>query len=365
MMAGTLLRPEDYQAAYASPYADSLGIAIVGCGGVAVDAHLPAYTRYGYRVLAACDVVPDRARKAAERFGVPAWTDDLDAVLDDPAVHVIDLAVRPEERIGLIKRAAAAGKHVLAQKPLASTLGEALQAVEVCESSGVTLMVNQQARWAPPHRALRVLLDRGLLGHLYSVAHFYRDFQDFVGSWFVETPYATTLDHGIHYFDLSRYFTGRTPAAVKAAMTMTPGQAAITPMVHTVLCEYEPGDQLFATLHFNNIVRAKASHRYEWHLDGTRGSASATLTELRFTSAESPDDQQVIPLVGRWYVDAFAAAMGEMLDAVATGRTPATSGRDHCESLRVALAAIRAAETGETVTLSPSKDVKESPACPS
>jgi predicted dehydrogenase len=147
-------------------------------------------------------------------------------------------------------------------------------------------------------------------------------------------------------------------------MTMTPGQAAVTPMAYTALCEYEPGADLFTTLHFNNIVRAKASHRYEWHLDGTLGSASATLTEVCFTSASSPGERQAVALAGRWYVDAFAAAMAVMLDAVVTGRPPATSGRDNCESLRVALAAIQAAETCQTVRLS-TPDGEESAGCPS
>lgn len=348
-MPEPLLRPEDYQPAYTSAHAGELGIALVGCGNIAVEAHLPAYARYGCRVLAVCDVVPRKAREAAERFDIPRWTDELDTVLADPAVHVIDLTVQPHQRFEVIKRAAAAGKHVLTQKPLALTLDEARASVELCEEAGVILMVNQQARWAPPHRALRTLVDRGLLGHLYSVMHFYRDFQDFTGSWFVRLPYATTLEHGIHYFDLSRYFTGRMPVRVKAAMAMTPGQLAVTPMIHTVLCEYEPGAGLVTTLHFNNIVRASSSHRYEWHLDGTHGSASATLDELRFARADAPDVQHVVPIEGRWYIDAFAAAMAEMLDAVATGRQPVTSGRDHLESLRLAFAAIRSFESGDTV----------------
>jgi predicted dehydrogenase len=350
-MTSPLLTPEEYQPTYISRFADRFGIGIVGCGSVVRTAHLPAYARYGYRILAACDIQPDRAQAVAREFGIPAWTDDLDVVLGNPDIHVLDVAVQPHQRIDLIKRIAEAGKHVLSQKPLAMTLEEAREIVDVCANAGVVLMVNQQARWASPHRALKMLLDRGLLGELYSVMHFYRDYQDFEGSWFVKTPYATMLDHGIHYFDLSRYFTGRNPATVKSVATMTPGQNAITPMIHTVLCEYGADAHVVSALHFNNIVRAKSSHRYEWHLDGTCGSASATLTELRFASAEAPDDMHVIALIGRWYIDAFAASMGEMLDAVGSGRQPATSGHDHLESLRIAFAAIRATETGDTVEL--------------
>jgi predicted dehydrogenase len=351
MMANPLLAPDEYQARYTSEFADRLGIGIVGCGSIVQTAHLPAYARYGYRVRAVCDVRTDRAQEAAAKFGIPEWTDDLDVVLSNPDVHVLDLAVQAHQRLDLLKRIAAAGKHVISQKPLAATFGEAREMVNICASAGVTLMVNQQARWASPHRALKTLLDRGLLGELYSVMHFYRDYQDFEGSWFVRMPYATILDHGIHYFDLSRYFTGRNPARVKSVTAMTPGQNSATPMIYTVLCDYGPAADVVSTLHFNNIVRAKSSHRYEWHLDGTRGSASATLTEVRFASADAPEEMHVIALTGRWYIDAFAAAMGEMLDAVGTGRQPVTSGRDHLESLRIAFAAIESAETGDSIEL--------------
>jgi predicted dehydrogenase len=202
---------------------------------------------------------------------------------------------------------------------------------------------------------LKLLVERGDLGHLYSVLHVYRDFQDFEGSWFVQTPYATTLDHGVHYFDLLRHFTERVPSVVKAGAAMVPGQLGVSPMIHTVVCEYDSEDALLATLHFNNIVSARSSHHYEWHLDGTLGSASATLTHLRVSGADR--ESRLTELEGSWYVDAFAAAMAEMLDAVVTGRTPLTSGRDHLDSLQIAMDAIRSATTGTAVAFGSAGEV--------
>ena len=112
--------------------------------------------------------------------------------------------------------------------------------VEICRAAGVPLMVNQQARWAPAHRAARVVIERGVLGHIYSVAHILRGFQDVPGSWYAALENFNIVDHGIHYIDLTRYFTGRTPLRVKATTTRVPHQAAVSPMIYSICMEYEP-----------------------------------------------------------------------------------------------------------------------------
>jgi predicted dehydrogenase len=345
----SVLSPEEYVPRCASPFASEVGIALVGCGEVATQAHLPAYAMYGYRVLAACDQVWARAQAAADRFDIALATTDLDEVLADPDIQVIDLAVHPHQRAALIRRIAAAGKHVFSQKPLAWTIAEARGIVELCERAGVVLMVNQQARWAPCHRALKTLIDQGRLGHVYSLLHVYRDCQEFPGSWFVKTPFATLLDHGVHYFDLVRYLTGQNPVTVKAGTCMVPGQLAETPMIHTVVAEFGAASGLVVTLHFNNIVRARGSHKYEWYVDGTLGSARVSPLELTVHSVDGSAEGDVVAIAGSWYVDAFAAAMAAMLDTVAGGAPPATSGRDHLDSLEFALDAVRSAKDGVAI----------------
>jgi len=228
---------------------------------------------------------------------------------------------------------------------------DARHMVEVCERAGVTLMVNQQARWAPAHRAIKALLDRGILGHVYSVMHVNRSFQDIPGSWYVALENFNIVDHGIHYIDLSRFFTGRTPIRVKAAATTAPGQAAVSAMIYSILCEYEPATQVMTTLHFNNIVAASGLHRYEWLIDGTEGSLVASQTEVTVCLKESPGEKVTFPIRGRWFPDAFGGSMGEMMRALAERREPQTSGRDNLNSIRIAYAAVESSKTGQAVEL--------------
>jgi predicted dehydrogenase len=353
------LEPADYLPA--PPSAETrgrYGIGIVGSGNIVRIAHLPAYRTFGYRVAGVCDVAEAHARSVAEEWNIPFWTTNLDDLLARPDIDIIDLAVHAAARPQLVARIAAAGKHILSQKPFALSLAEAEEMCRVCEEAGVALMVNQQARWAPAHRALKAVLERGTLGHLTSVLHVNRSFQDVPGSWYAAMQDFNILDHGIHYIDLTRYFTGLTPQRIKATTTTMPGQVAVSPMIYSITCEYDPAAQVMSTLHFNNIVRARGAHHYTWWLDGTLGSAwttqtvgSAWATQTDLTIALPDQEAQTFTLQGRWFPDAFGGSMGELMRALAEGRQPETSGRDNLNSIRMAYAAVESSTTGRAVEL--------------
>ena len=346
----------DMQSADYQPVLPSVlgyGIGIVGCGILVQGLEMPAYRKAGYRVVACCDRIEERARSAAASFDSPLVTTDLEELLSHPEVQIVDLAVHAHQRLPLVEQIAAAGKHVFSQKPLAPSLHEAERIVGICRDAGVTLMVNQQARWAPGHRALKLLIDRGVLGHVYALTHLHRAYQDY--GWYAEREDFNIVDYGIHYIDLSRYFTDYRPRRVKTTTTMVPGQNAVSPMIYTILFEYEPSAKIITTLHFNNIISAHALHDQMWYVDGTRGSAllcdPAGAARLSLSFKDSPERVQRFDIAGTWEYEGFAGSMGEMMLALEEGREPECSGRDHLESLRVAFAAVESANSGESAEL--------------
>jgi predicted dehydrogenase len=345
-----LLSPSDYQPA--APERKDFGIGVVGCGGIMRGAHLPAYKQFGYRVVGCCDIDQEAARAAQEQWKIPFCTTRIEELISRDDVEIIDLAVHASVRREVMEQVSRVGKPVLSQKPFAMRWEDAVAMVRMCRERGVRLMVNQQARWAPAHRAVKVLLDRGVLGHVYSVVHFHRSFQDVPGSWYAALEDFNIIDHGIHYLDLVRHFTGRTPLQVKATAANVPGQASVSPMHHTVLMEFEPGAMLTAMSHFNNIVRTRALHQYGWFIDGTEGSLHASHGELVLSLREAPEQKQVFAIQGKWFPDAFGGSMGEMMRAVAENREPLTSGQDNLESIKIAYAAVESARSGRTVPLS-------------
>ena len=347
------LRPDDY--APAPPKKKDYGIGAVGCGGIARGAHQKAYADFGYNTVACYDIKRETSESMAERHGIPVVCRSIEEICQRPEVQIIDLAVHANVRRKVMQQVVdAAGPQllgILSQKPFAMKYQDADAMVKMCKKAKLTLMINQQARWAPMHKAMKLLIDGGMLGHVYSIVHFQRSFQDSAGSWVAKLRNFNIVDHGCHYVDLLRYFAGKEPARVKALAAMQPGQAAVTPMCHTILCEFRPKDMLQAVSHFNNIVRAPQMFRYEWFVDGTDGSAMVNRSELVVSFRANPDHVQTYQLKGAWFPDAFAGSMGEMMSALTEGREPMTSGEDNLNTIRIVDAAVESAKTGKTVTL--------------
>ena len=140
------------------------GIGIVGCGNIVRHAHLPAYAEYGLDVVGVYDPNPTATAGVQEGFGVRRIFGSLDELLADPAVGIVDVATHAALRAPIVHAAIAAGKHVLAQKPLAPDLATARKSVADAAHRGLHLAVNQNGRWAPPWRVASLLVERGRSG---------------------------------------------------------------------------------------------------------------------------------------------------------------------------------------------------------
>lgn len=334
------------------------GIGLVGCGGIANGAHLPAYRKAGYRVVACCDVVAEAARRTAERWEIPFWTTDVRALLERQDVAVVDMALHPAARREVLREIARAPRPVLSQKPLHMDVDSARALVAEAERAGIVLAVNQQARWAPAHRALRVLIDRGAVGRVYSIHHLNRSFQDHPDSWSRTLANFNIADHGVHYLDLCRYFAA-SPAAgglewtrLHCTTAMLPDQLAVDPLIYSINVEFGPAGGragLMASLQFNNIVRAGRAHRYTWWIDGTEGSVWADHSAVRLARADAPDTVWEFALRGSWFPDAFQGPMGDLIAATAHGRPPAVTPADNLNTVAMTTAAVRSSREGRAV----------------
>ena len=337
------------------PRNKNFGIGMVGCGSIVQGAHLPAYRAWDYRVLACCDLHEENARRVAEEFAIPQYSTRLEDVLNHPEIEIIDLAVHASQRLKVVEQIASHPKKpraILSQKPLALKWDEARRIVEVCEEAGIVLAVNQQQRWTAGHRALKHVIDSGAMGHVYSLVHFVRGNQDTPGSWYVDVENFNIVDHGIHFIDLSRHFLGLTPLRVKATTTVVPQQNAVTPMIYSILCEYETNAQCMSTLHFNNLVAtSQSTGRFEWLVDGTEGSAILNGDKLEVVLKGNARHKHTISIEQDGGPIAFAAAMGELMQALDENRAPTTAGRDNLNSIRIAYAAVESSNSGESVHL--------------
>lgn len=336
-----------------------LGIGIVGAGGIVQYGHLPAYQAAGLRVVAITDLDLDKARDVAARFGIPAVAASAEELVRTAGVDIVDIAVMPWDQPAIVAIATAAGRHILAQKPFALDLESARRMVDQAESAGVRLAVNQQMRWEPAIAAARSLVRQGAVGTVsnteisVSVATPWH-----LWPWLAAAPRLEIMYHSIHYEDSLRSILGE-PAWVTSVLGRYPGQGDVVGETRTTtILEYADGSQaLVAVDHYDEHGTPYA----ELRIRGTEGAIEGTIgllydypdgrvdtLELR-RSGEAPrrfDFENV-----RWIPDAFLGPMGDLMDAIATGREPITSGRDNLRTLAVADAIYRSAAERRSIAI--------------
>ncbi|MBC2932954.1 Gfo/Idh/MocA family protein [Nocardioides sp. zg-1228] len=335
--------------------ADRGGVAILGCGTIAQSAHLPAYEQYGVGVAGVWSRSPGTTRTVRERFPfVGRVYDTADDLLADPAVRFVDIATGPEGRLEWIAAAIAAGKHVLAQKPLTLS-GDDLRALPgllaAADAAGVRVAVNHNGRWAPPWRAATLLLRAGAVGDLVGVTHLHdKPLPPLAGTPFDDVPHMLLTDYLLHWVDITRTWLRDGGAgevvSVQAVDSRVPGQPAdaLNPWSATLSLAAQSGASAVVRI-AGNAVSAEPGCPFWVH--GTTGTLrGSVLLDSDRLEHDDGSSRRPIPLQGAWFVDGFAAAMGELMCAVAEGRQPENSAADASRSVALVLAARESAERG-------------------
>jgi predicted dehydrogenase len=143
---------------------DKRGFALIGAG-LFGERHAQAYSRHhAVDFVAVCDLDGGRAQQIAERYGAASHTSDVRTVLENPAVHAVSLATPDHLHRDLAVAAAQAGKHILVEKPLATTVADAEAIVQAVQANGVKLMVDFHNRVNPPMVNARSAIQRGEVG---------------------------------------------------------------------------------------------------------------------------------------------------------------------------------------------------------
>ena len=139
-----------------------LGIAIIGCGGIA-RGHLNAMKNLPARPVAMVDINEASARQYAEEYGADRYhTDIKDALTED--VDAVIVCLPHYLHVGAVVAAAESGKHVLTEKPMAISLKEADDMIDAAGKNGVTLMVGQVLRFRQGNIEVRRLIREGKIG---------------------------------------------------------------------------------------------------------------------------------------------------------------------------------------------------------
>ena len=204
-------------------------IGIIGCGKIAQVRHIPEYADHPQAKLAGFfDLNQDRARALAEQWGGEAYS-SWEELLADPAIDAVSVCVANNAHAQISIAALKAGKHVLCEKPMATTLEDCEAMVAAARESGKFLMIGQNQRLTKAHQKARELVENGTLGKILTFRTTFGhggpetwSVDPGKNTWFFDKSKAAMgamADLGIHKTDLIQYLLGETVVETTAQVT--------------------------------------------------------------------------------------------------------------------------------------------------
>ena len=306
----------------------------------------------GSEVAAVHSADADRGRTYAAELGIATAYVALDDLLADPSIDAVYVSTTNEHHKGQAMAAAAAGKHVLCEKPLALSVADAREMVAACQAARVILATNHHLRNAATHRAMRREIAAGSIGRplfarVFHAVHLPPSLQ----GWRVKRPDAgggVILDITVHDADTLRFVLDDEPVEA-TAMTVSQGMGE-GGLADGVMGVIRFGGGVLAQFHDAFTVRHTGTG-FEVHgTDGSLIGRDVMTQEPRGRVTLRRDDvEQEVAL--EEVEDLYTRSLRNFTAAVRGTGSPSATGQDGVMSLATALAVAESAQTGRSVKI--------------
>ncbi len=198
---------------------EPIKIGVVGLGRIGMSVHLQCLRARPekFKVVAACDLIPERTEKYAKEFGCRTYL-NIEDLINDPEVEVVDIATRSCDHYAHSKMALLAGKSVLVEKPFCETYEEALELIELgSQPAGPHIYVRHNRRFEEGFIKVNEIIDSGILGEVYEIRLARNEYQR-RNDWqtIKEFGGGQLLNWGPHIVDHSIQFCGGKYTAMHA-----------------------------------------------------------------------------------------------------------------------------------------------------
>lgn len=327
---------------------------MIGCGFFAAN-HLNAWADVpGAEIVALADRDPARLAAARARFGVAAAYSDAAEMLRSERLDFVDIATTVDSHRPLVEMAAAAGVHVICQKPFAASLSDARAMVAAADAAGRVLMVHENFRWQSAIRAAAAELEAGAIGApFWGRVSFRSGFDVYAGQPYLATdPRFIIQDLGIHILDVARFLFGEVTRLSAATRRVNPRIRGED--VATMLLTHESGVTSVVDCSYATRRAPEAFPETLLEIDGAQGSLRLDLgyrltiddpAGTRFLDVAPP----LLPWAERpWHnvQESVLLIQRHFVDCLRKGRAPETSGADNLATLALVAAAYASAEAG-------------------
>jgi predicted dehydrogenase len=315
-------------------------------------------------IHALCDIDDSKLNTKAELYGVPQERrySSLEEMLQQSDINILDIVTPPSTHVSVVETAAAAGKHILCQKPFALNLKDGERMVRTAEEAGVCLMVTENWRWMEPYQAIKKVLDEGRLGKIHNARYSHWNYasplmgpeRDIPQPFFREMPRLIFYEMGVHWVDVWRFLFGQ-PKRVYAEMKR------ISPHVigedcGAVLLGY---DDFYGVLDMSWASRLgfikkdgelKRSSAELLKVDGEKGTL--VLEQNGKVAIRYDEEEEIIlPFSTMSFEESHYLLQSHFVDALDQKRPIQTDGPDNLKTLEVVFAIYESAEKQQVVHL--------------
>lgn len=338
---------------------DSVRVGVIGCGFYARN-HLHSWRDLasdGAVLTAVCDIDPAKAEAAGRDFGVPHYTDAA-AMLAGERLDAVDIVTRQDTHRSLAEMVIGHGVATIVQKPFAPSWVDCVAIVEAAEKAGVWLAVHENFRFQAPMRAVRRVIDSGVIGApSWARIEFRTGFDVYATQpYFLTDERLVIADVGVHVLDLARFLVGDVQHVSCEIQRRNPRVRAEDDTA-TMLLRHESG--AVSVVECTYEARRPVDHFPETLLaiEGPRGSIMVG-ADCRMTVASDgvvTHSDIGSPLLSwtshPWHVSQQGAlgACAHFLDCLKRGVPAETSGEDNLGTYGLVDAAYRAAAEGRSI----------------
>jgi predicted dehydrogenase len=343
----------------ALPPEQRMGFAIVGLGHLALGQVLPAFAQ-SRRARPTALVSGDRAKatKVAGEYGISAKSlydyKTFDRLRDDKTVDAVYIALPNSLHAEFTVRAAEAGKHVLCEKPMATSVADGERMIAACAKAGKQLMIAYRMQYEPYNREAIRMARAGELGHLKAFSALNCQDAGDPHQWRLKKALAgggPLPDLGIYCLNAARYLTGEEPVEVAAMLHATPNDPRFV----------EVEEQVDFMLRFPSGLQASCTTSYGCH-DNKRYRLMGDAGWLELDPAFPYQGQQLrVSRAGRSGEDVvarrldnknqFALELDHFAERAAAGKKACTPGEEGLQDVRLIAAIYEAARKGASVKL--------------
>jgi predicted dehydrogenase len=334
-----------------------IGFAVVALGRLSVEEILPAFaSTKNCRLTALVSGSPDKLKHIGARYGVPENSlfsyDDFDRIAENEAVQVVYIVLPNSMHKEWVLRAAAAKKHDLCEKPMATSSADARTMISACSDAGVKLMIAYRCRYQPHHLEVIRRVQGGELGPAKIIEAINSQNQSDPDQWRLKKALAgggSLPDIGLYCLNAARATLGEEPTEVEAQLQSTRGDPRFTEVEETVtwLMRFPSG----ALANLSTSYGTHRASRMAVHLDGGSLLLDNAFPyrgqRLRIVKAQDRlETETELQIAHR---DHFASEMDHMANCVLQNSRPNTPGEEGLRDQLLMEAIYRSAESRSPV----------------